>query len=71
MRSDGCFDEDVYGKTMLDSYPDVLQPADVMEILHVGRNTVYSWLAQGTIESKKIGKKYIIPKVNLIRFLVS
>lgn len=53
----------------LDSYNDVLMPKDIQEILHVGRNTVYSYLANGTIKSIRIGGKYRIPKVYLMDFL--
>ena len=33
----------------LSSYDDVLLPEDVQKILHVGRNTVYKYLAEGSI----------------------
>ena len=46
----------------LDAYGDVLFPEDIMTILHLSRNTVYSCLRNGEIPSKRIGKKYIIPK---------
>lgn len=55
----------------LESYSDVLMPKDIQEILHIGRNTVYSYLANGTIKSIRIGGKYRIPKVYLLNFLFS
>lgn len=55
----------------LESYGDVLMPKDIQEILHIGRNSVYSYLANGTIKSIRIGGKYRIPKAYLIDFLFS
>ena len=55
----------------LDEYGDVLRPEDLQNILHVGRNTVYKYLADGTIKSIRIGTKYRIPKQYLIDFLYS
>lgn len=50
-------------------YEDVLMPEDVQKILHVGRNTVYKHLADGTIRSIRIGGKYRIPKMYLAEFM--
>ncbi len=54
---------------MLEGYNDVLLPEDVQKILHTGRNTVYKYLADGTIRSLMIGGRYRIPKVYLLEFL--
>ena len=54
---------------ILTNYNDVLLPEDVQEILHIGRNTVYSYLAKGIIRSIKICGKYRIPKLNLLEFM--
>lgn len=56
---------------MLTDYPDILTPKDLAEILHIGRNTVYTLLKQGIIKSRRIGKKYIIPKLCLIDYIKS
>ena len=53
----------------LNSYDDVLLPEDVQKILHVGRNTVYKYLAAGSIRSIRIGGKYRIPKMDLAEFM--
>lgn len=53
----------------LDEYADVLCPEDIQQILHIGRNVVYRYLADGTIPSIRIGKKYRIPKGYLLRFM--
>ena len=54
---------------LLTEYNDILLPKDVQEILHTGRNTVYSYLSNGTIKSKRVGGKYIIPKLYLLEFI--
>ena len=54
---------------MLSEYKDVLLPEDIQKILHIGRNTVYKYLAEGKIRSIKIGKKYRIPKNYLLEFI--
>ncbi len=53
----------------LDNYEDILLPEDLQEILHIGRNAVYTYLANGYIKSIRIGRKYRIPKKYLIDFL--
>ncbi len=54
---------------MFSSYPDVVTPEDLQSMLKIGRNAVYDILKNGLIKTIRIGKKYIIPKVNVIRFL--
>lgn len=56
-------------KELLKDYPDILLPDDVQKILQTGRNTVYLYLANGTIRSLKIGGKYRIPKFYLMEFI--
>lgn len=52
-------------------YPDVLSIAQLQEMLHIGRNTAYGILKDGTIKSVKLGKRYIIPKTGVIDFINS
>lgn len=54
---------------ILSEYSDVLKPDDLKNILGIGRNTVYEYLSNGTIQSIRIGKQYRIPKKYLIDFL--
>lgn len=54
---------------MLNNYNDVLTVQDLREILHVGKNLIYTLLSTGEIPSRRIGRKYIIPKNGLIDFL--
>ncbi|SCY37653.1 DNA binding domain-containing protein, excisionase family [Lachnospiraceae bacterium XPB1003] len=54
---------------ILSGYNDVLLPEDVQKILQTGRNTVYTYLAEGKIKSIRIGGKYRIPKLYLMEFM--
>ncbi len=54
---------------VLDNYDDVLEPKDLQEILKTGRNTVYTYLAEGKIKSIMIAGKYRIPKLYLLEFI--
>lgn len=56
---------------MFKDYPDVLTPGDLQEILRIGRNSTYKLLNENRIETIKIGKKYIIPKINVINYLTA
>lgn len=56
---------------MFKEYPDVVTPEDLQKMLHIGRNSVYKLLCENLIKSIKIGKKYIIPKVNVIKYLTA
>ena len=55
---------------MFQNYPDVVSVAQMREMLGgIGRNTAYKLLSQQTIKSKKIGRKYFVPKENIVEFL--
>lgn len=53
----------------LAEYEDVLLPEDLKKILHVGLNTIYKYLNDGTIRSIRVAGKYRIPKQYLIDFM--
>ena len=50
-------------------YPDVVTIKDLQNMLHIGRNTAYELLKSNIIKTVKVGKHYIIPKVNVIAYL--
>ena len=55
---------------MFRSYPDVVHVEDMRKMLGgIGRTTAYALLKSGKIQSVKIGRMYLIPKVNIIKFL--
>ncbi len=57
--------------SMFKNEPDVLTVPDVVRLLKLGKNTVYKLINDGTINSIKMGKKIIIPKVCLVEFLTN
>lgn len=56
---------------MLENYNDVLAVSDLMEILPLGRSTIYNLLKTRTIKSIQVGGRYIIPKPFLLEFLAT
>lgn len=54
---------------MLEEYNTVLNVDEVCKILHIGKNTAYRMLRNNEIPSKKIKRKYIIPKLSIEKFL--
>ena len=56
-------------KEIFAEYPDVVTPDDLQTMLKIGRNSVYGLLKNKLIKSIRVGKKYIIPKENVIDFL--
>ena len=55
--------------TMFKNEPDVLTVPDVVRLLKIGKNSVYSLIKAGKIGSIKQGKKIIVPKVCLVEYL--
>lgn len=55
----------------LENYPDVLTPDEAMQVLSIGKNTIYKLLQSNAIKSLKIGKLYRIPKAYLQDFILS
>lgn len=47
----------------------IYKPEDLIQLLNVGRNTVYELLRSGQIRSVKVGKCYLIPKSAVSEFL--
>ena len=53
---------------MFREYPDVVSVSQLQKMLGVGRNTAYKLLSEQSIKSKKVGRVYLIPKTNVIKF---
>lgn len=53
----------------LDNFPDVLTPADLLEVLPIGRNAVYQALKSQRIRNVRYGQKYLIRKSAVREFL--
>lgn len=56
-------------RAMFRHYPDALTPAQVQEMLGVGRRMTYGLLRRGEIQSVRMGRLYRIPKVAVIDYL--
>lgn len=54
---------------MFKEYPDVVTIDQLMRMLNIGKNKAYELIKNKTIQTVRIGKKYIIPKVAVIQFL--
>ena len=55
---------------MLEDYPDILTPKEVMEILGVSKNTLYQLINNGSIPATRLGRKlWRIQKQALLDFL--
>ncbi len=58
-------------KEMFTEYDEILSIEDVMEILHIGKNSVYSLLKNNEIRNIRVGKRYIVPKQSVINFITA
>ena len=58
-------------KEMFTEYDEILSIEDVMEILHIGKNSVYSLLKSNEIRNIRVGKRYIVPKQSVINFITA
>lgn len=56
-------------KEIFAEYDEILSIEDVMEILHIGKNSVYSLLKSNEIRNIRVGKRYIVPKQSVINFI--
>ena len=50
-------------------YPDVVSVEQLMELLQIGQVLAYKLVKSGAIKSRKVGREYKIPKVNVIAYL--
>ena len=55
---------------MFDNYDDILTVAEVMDILYVGKNTVYRLLNEGELKGFRIGRTWKIPRDSLTSFIM-
>lgn len=58
-------------KEIFAEYDEILSIEDVMEILHIGKNSVYSLLKSNEIRNIRVGKRYIVPKQSVINFITA
>lgn len=53
----------------IDDLGDILTSEELLAILPIGRNSLYALLKNGELKSIKCGGKYIITKMELLRYL--
>ncbi|MBD9012755.1 MAG: DNA-binding protein [Ruminococcus bromii] len=58
-------------KEIFAEYDEILSIEDVMEILHIGKNSVYSLLKNNETRNIRVGKRYIVPKQSVINFIAA
>ena len=54
---------------MLEKYPDILTVDDLIQILRLGKNSVYRLLISNEIQHRKVGRKYLIPKRCVLAYI--
>jgi len=54
---------------VLNNYKDVMNVSEMAAVLRIGKNNAYKLLHDGIIPSRKIGRKYLIPKRSVIAYL--
>ena len=54
---------------MFSNYPDCLSVIQLQEMLNLGKNSAYKLLETGQIKHRRLGKKYLIPKIYVIEYL--
>ena len=56
---------------MLENYQDILKPAEVCEILRIGKSSFYKLLDSGQLSAYKTGKNWKIPKTSVLKYINS
>ena len=57
-------------KMMFSDHPDVVNAAQLSEMLGIKRHSVYELICEKKIKAFKLGNSYKIPKVNIIEYIV-
>lgn len=58
-------------KVMFKEYPDVLNIDEMSRALDISTKTAYKLLRERRIEFLKVGREYRIPKINIIKYLLT
>ena len=56
---------------MFSEYPDIVTVKQLQTMLGISRHGAYDLLAEGEIGGIKLGNAYKIPKINVIRYVLS
>lgn len=52
-------------------YPDIVTVRDLQKMLGISRHAVYDLLAEGELGSIRLGNAYRIPKLNVVRYVLT
>ena len=55
---------------MFSNYPDMMTVEQVAKALHIGRNSAYRLIREGSLSVLRIGAHFRIPKAFLIAFVL-
>lgn len=56
---------------LFQEYPEILTVEDIQKMLNIGRNAAYMLVKNLHIKSCRVGSKYVIPKCNVVEYLMS
>lgn len=56
-------------KQLFSTYPDIVNIESLCAMLDISKNTAYGMIKTGAVEGVKVGRKYMIPKANIIEYL--
>ncbi len=56
---------------MFETYKDVVTVKDIQNMLGVCKTTAYKLVTSGEIQSLRVGKKFLIPKMAVIAYLTN
>ena len=60
-----------YYEKALKEFDDVMTVDDLCKALKIGRNAAYRILKEGRILTLRNGRNHLIPKINVINYLIS
>ena len=52
-------------------YPDIVTVRDLQKMLGISRQAVYDLLAEGELGGIRLGNAYRIPKLNVVRYVLT
>jgi excisionase family DNA binding protein len=55
--------------TIFSAYPEIVTIAQMEKMLNISKNSCYRLMRSHAITSVRIGRKYLIPKESIIRFM--
>lgn len=55
---------------LFEDFPDCVTVPQLQTMLHIGKNTAYKLLETGEINHRRLGRKYLIPKICVIDYLL-